>query len=72
LKIKITVKTNSKTPGVASGKGGVYMVAVKSRAKQSGANAEAIKLLADYFGAIQTSVRIISGLKLRNKLVRLK
>ena len=71
MKIKVTVKTGSKTPGVISGEDGVCIVAVKSRAKEGKANAEMIKLLADHFGVIRASVRIISGLKSRKKILEI-
>lgn len=71
MKIKVTVKTGSKTPGVVSGEDGVYIVAVKSQAKEGKANAEMIRFLADYFGVIRASVRIISGLKSREKILEI-
>ena len=71
MKITVIVKAGAKVSGVVNGANGAYAVSVKSQAKQGKANTELVGLLADYFGVARSSVKIISGLKSRNKVINI-
>ena len=50
---------------------GTYIIYIRARAHDGEANAALIKLLADYFNAPKTSIRIKSGASSRTKLIEL-
>lgn len=68
MKIKIKVKPNSKKQEIIK-IGEEYKVSLKERAENNKANIELIKLLGKYF---KGEVRIIKGLKSKNKIVEIK
>ena len=68
MKIQVKVKPNSKTEEL-SREGDSFIVKVKEPSKEGKANQAVIKLLAEYFGVPQSQVRILSGLRSRNKVV---
>jgi uncharacterized protein (TIGR00251 family) len=68
MKIQVKVKPNSKTEGLSQ-EGDNFIVKVKEPPREGKANQSVIKLLAEHFGVPQSQVRILSGLKSRNKFV---
>jgi uncharacterized protein (TIGR00251 family) len=68
MKIQIKVKPSSKTEEL-SREGDSFIVKVKEPPKEGKANQAVIKLLAEHFGIPQSQVRIISGLRSRNKVI---
>jgi uncharacterized protein (TIGR00251 family) len=68
VKIEVTVKPNSKTEGVSQ-VGGSFMVKVKQAPKEGQANQAVVKLLAQHFGVPQSRVKILSGLRNKNKII---
>jgi uncharacterized protein (TIGR00251 family) len=68
MKIKVKVKPNSKTEEL-SREGDSFIVNVKEPPKEGKANQAVIKLLAEHFGVPQSQVRILNGLKNRNKVI---
>ncbi|MCJ7669022.1 MAG: DUF167 domain-containing protein [Dehalococcoidia bacterium] len=68
MKIQIKVKPNSKTEEL-SREGDSFVVKVKEPPKEGKANQAVIKLLAEHFGVPQSQVRILSGLRSKNKVV---
>ncbi len=71
MKIAVIVKTGAKVSEVIDRANCIYAVSVKSPARQGKANAELIRLLADHFKVARSSVRIISGLKSKNKVINI-
>lgn len=70
MKISIKVKPKSRLPGVTKVSGG-FLVSVKAVAEGGKANEEAAQLLSDYFSVAKSSVKIVSGLTARNKIVEI-
>ncbi len=68
MKIQIKVKPNSKTEEISQ-EGDNFIVKVKEPPKEGRANQAVIKLLAKHFGVSQNQVKILSGLRSRNKIV---
>ena len=68
MKIRVKVIPNSKTDEVIR-EGDGFLVKVKEPPKEGKANKAVMESLARYFGVPQSSVRISSGLKSRNKLI---
>jgi len=68
VKIQVKVKPNSKTTEVSQEKDS-FIVKVKELPKEGKANQAVVKLLAEHFGVPQSQVRILSGLKSRNKVI---
>jgi uncharacterized protein (TIGR00251 family) len=71
LKIKVRVAPRSSRDEVVK-TGDDYVVRVKAQPREGKANEAVIKLLAEYFGVIRSSVRITSGLSGRNKIVEIR
>jgi len=71
MKIQVKVKPNSKTDEVSQ-EGDSFIVKVKEPPKEGKANQAVIKLLAQYFGVPQSQVRILSGLRSRNKVIEVR
>ena len=69
IKISVTVKPQSKQPGVKKISEGEYSVSVRAAAREGKANEAVIELLADYFSVPKSSVRIATGKTARKKLV---
>mgnify|MGYP001584088550 CR=1 FL=1 len=70
--INIKVKLSSKESGVAKVSDNTYFVKVISDPIYGKANSEAIKLLAKYFNTPQSNIKIIKGLKSKNKIVEVR
>jgi uncharacterized protein (TIGR00251 family) len=68
MKIQVKVKPGSKTEEL-SREGDSFIIKVKEPPKEGKANHAVIKLLAEHFGVPQSQVRILSGLKSRNKVI---
>jgi uncharacterized protein (TIGR00251 family) len=68
VKIEVKVKPNSKTEQVSQ-VGASFMVEVKQPPKEGQANQAVVKLLAQHFGVPQSQVKILSGLRSKNKIV---
>jgi len=68
MKIQVNVKPNSKTEEISQ-KGESLIVKVKEPPKEGRANQAVVKLLAEHFGVPQSQVRILSGLRSRNKVI---
>jgi uncharacterized protein (TIGR00251 family) len=68
MKIQVKVKPNSRTDEVSQ-EGDSFIVRVKEPSKEGKANQAVIKLLAAHFGVPQSQVRILSGIRNRNKIV---
>jgi uncharacterized protein (TIGR00251 family) len=71
MKIQVKVKPNSKTEEVRQ-EGDIFIVKVKEPPKEGKANQTVIKLLAEHFGVPQSQVRIVSGFRSRNKVVKVE
>jgi len=68
MRIQVRVKPNSRTEEVSQ-EGDSFIVKVKEPPKEGKANQAVIKLLAEHFGVAMSRVRILSGLKSKNKVV---
>ena len=68
MKIQVKVKPNAKTEEVSQ-EGDSFIVKVKEPPREGKANQAVIKLLAQHFGVAKSRVRILSGLKSKNKVV---
>ena len=72
MKIRVKVKANSKTEEITQDGEAVYSIKVKAVAKEGKANMAVIKLLSQKFNIPKSSIRIINGLKARNKLIEMQ
>jgi uncharacterized protein (TIGR00251 family) len=70
VKIQVKVAPNSRTEAVIKD-GERYLVKVKEPPKEGKANRATIKLLAEYFKVPKTSLRVVSGLSSKNKIVEI-
>jgi len=70
MKIQVKVKPNSKTEELSQ-EGNLFLVKVKEPPKEGKANQAVIKLLTQHFGVSQSQVKILSGLKSRNKVIEI-
>jgi uncharacterized protein (TIGR00251 family) len=68
MRIQVKVKSNSRSEEVSL-EGNSFIVKVKEPPKEGKANQAVIKLLAEHFGVAKSRVRILSGLKSKNKVV---
>ena len=68
MKIRVKIKPNSRTEELSQ-EGDSFIVKVKEPPREGKANQAVIKLLAQHFGVPQSQVRIISGLRSRNKVI---
>jgi len=62
------VKPNSRTEEVSQ-EGHSFIVRVREPPREGKANQAVIKLLAEYFRVPKSQVRILSGLRSRNKVI---
>jgi len=67
--IKVKVKPNSKAQELVKTGENEYKIALKEKAEDNKANIELLKLVKRHFGK---EVKIIKGLKSRNKIVEVK
>ncbi len=70
VRIGIKVTANARVVEVNKGEGG-YSVRVKEPAKEGKANRAVIRALAEYFKVPQSSIRIVSGIGGKNKIVEI-
>ena len=70
MKIQVKVSANAKVEEVVKVENG-YNVRVKAPAKEGKANKAVIKALAEHFKVPQSSIRIVSGLNGKNKVVEI-
>ena len=70
MKLFIKVRPGAKENKVEEIDGG-FKISVKEPAKEGRANKAVIKALAKHLGVSQSSIKIISGLKSKNKVVKL-
>lgn len=70
MKIQIKVKPNSRVEEISQD-GDIFQVRVKELPKEGKANKAVIKLLAEYFKVPQHSVRVVSGLGSKNKVIEI-
>ena len=68
MKIQVKVRPNSRIAEVTQ-EGDSFTVKVKEPPREGKANEAVIRLLAEHFGVPQSQVRILSGLKSKNKVV---
>ena len=68
MKIRVKVVSNSKNEEVTKEDDG-FLVKVKEPPKEGKANKAVIKLLAEYFGVSQGSIRIVRGFRSRTKVI---
>jgi hypothetical protein len=68
MKIRVKVKPNSRSEEV-SREGDSFIVRVREPPREDKANQAVIKLLAQHFGVSQSRVKILSGLRSRNKVI---
>ena len=71
MKIQVKVKPNSKTEEISL-EGNSFIIRIKEPPKEGKANQAVIKMLAKYFDISQSQVRILSGLKRRNKVIQVR
>ena len=67
--IEVKVKPNSKEQEIIKTGENEYKISLKEKAEDNKANIELLKLLKMHFGK---EVRIVKGLKSRNKIVEVK
>ncbi len=70
MKIQVKVTPNSKAEEVRQ-EGDRFLVRVKEPPKEGKANRAVIRLLAEHFKVQQHSVRIVSGLGNKNKVIEI-
>ena len=68
MKIQVKVKPNSRTEEVSQ-EGNIFIVRVKEPPREGKANLAVIELLAVHFGVPKGQVRILSGLRSRDKVI---
>jgi len=71
MKINVSVKPNAKTSEVIKVDENNFKVKVDAPAVEGEANKRLIEILADYFDVPKSSIRILKGLKSRNKTVEI-
>ena len=70
MKVLIKVKPNSKTEGIVK-EGDIFVIKVCEPPREDKANQAVIKLLAKHFGVSRSQIRILSGLRSKNKIIEL-
>jgi len=70
VKILIKVKPNSRTEEIIK-EGDIFVVRVREPPREDKANQAVIKLLAKHFGVPRNQIRILSGLRSKNKMIEL-
>ncbi len=69
MEINVHVKPNSKIPLITKTGTFSFDVKVDVPATENKANVRLIQILSDYFGVSKSSIRIIHGLRGKNKVV---
>lgn len=70
MKIQVKVQPNSRTEEVSQ-EGDRFIVKVKEPPKEGKANQAVIKLLSQHFGVPQSHIKILSGLRGKNKVFQI-
>lgn len=70
MKVLIRVKPNSKTEEIVQ-EGDKLLIKVHEQPREGKANQAVIKLLAQHFGVSMSQIRILSGLRSKNKIIEL-
>jgi len=70
MKVLIKVKANSKTEGIVK-EDDIFVVRVHEPPKEGKANRAVIKLLAQHFGISRSQIKILSGMRSKNKTIEL-
>jgi len=70
MKIRVKVKPSSRTEEVSQEEDS-FIIRVKEPPKEGRANRAVIELLARHFGVPQSHVRIVSGLRGKNKVIEI-
>lgn len=70
MQIKVRVVTNAKKERIIS-EGDVYKIYVSAPPEKGKANKKIIELVADYFKVKKSSVSIISGLRSKEKTIKI-
>lgn len=68
MRIQVKVKPNCRTAEI-SRQGDVFIVKVREPPRKGRANRAVVKLLAEHLGLPQSSVKVVSGLRSRSKLI---
>ncbi|HEY4520547.1 MAG TPA: DUF167 domain-containing protein [Candidatus Paceibacterota bacterium] len=71
MKLNIQVKPGSKNDEVKISDSANYLIRTKAKAVENRANKEAIRLLGRYLKIPQSKMRIVRGLKNKNKVVEI-
>lgn len=71
MKIDIKVKVKSSRNEVVKNPDGTYTVFLASAPVEGKANEELIELLSEEFGVAKSALKIVKGLRSRNKLVEI-
>jgi len=71
MKVAVRVVPGAKIKQIQAALDGSLKVWLKVEAKEGKANKALIELLADYYGVSKSLVRIVSGLKIKNKIVEI-
>jgi uncharacterized protein YggU (UPF0235/DUF167 family) len=71
MKLEVKVKTGKRETRVTKKDFARYEVWVKARPVKGAANKELIEVLADYFSVKPSSLRIVRGFKITNKVIEL-
>ena len=70
--LKIKVKPNSGKQEINIVSGDEYIISLKKRSEDNKANIELLNLLKRYFNISVQNIKIIKGLKSRNKIIEVK
>jgi hypothetical protein len=71
MKVAVRVVPGAKMQQVQAALDGTLKVWLRAEAKEGKANKALIELLADYYEVSKSLVRIVSGLKVKNKIVEI-
>jgi len=71
MKISVLAKPKSKKEFVKKISDFTYQVAVKEEAKEGKANEAVIRLLAEYFKIPKSSIKILSGENIKQKIIEI-
>lgn len=71
MKVSVRVVPGSKRQQIQAALDGSLKVWLRAEAKEGKANKALIDLLADYYGVSKSMVHIVSGLKIKSKIVEI-
>lgn len=71
MKVAVRVVPGAKMQQVQAALDGTLKVWLRAEAKEGKANRALIEFLADYYGVSKSLVRIVSGLKIKNKILEI-